>query len=137
MYTFYGCGTTYMGVTPAQGRGAHFATMWVVIFDLPVLPLRREVVVFGEQEYVGSGGSTRQQFRAVGRLRLSWRSVLLTYVLAWLVFMPALLGPLAVGIVVAVTRKVELPGWFFVLYVVWAFLVLGATYFVRRKDPST
>ena len=82
-----------MGVTKGGEPGTHYATGWILLLWLPLIPLRREKVVFGEVAHGPFGGSSVQEFTILRRLPLSLGNIVRTYVLTYLVFFPLLLGP--------------------------------------------
>ena len=144
MRTFEGCGTKHMGVTEGDEPGTHYATVWIVLLGLPLIPLRRQKVAFGRAEHRGFASlSSVQEFTILGRLPLSLGNILRTYALTWLVFVPLLLGPLALAILATaevirwewLKRGVE-KGWFFVLNTVWIIAVIVGERIINRKDPT-
>jgi hypothetical protein len=91
-----GFGTKFFGATDRHEDGSFVTTEWVIVFSVPVVPLRSlRVSVAGYQEdgFVGMEVST---YNVHGDVPLSLRQVLGAY--AWLVI-PALLATvIAVGI---------------------------------------
>ena len=130
MSTWNGIGTKYMGLVPAEEPGAHYATKWFVLFDLPIFPLRREKVIFGEIR----GDSQTNQI--LEKVPLSLASVFRTWFLSWFVVVPLLFGPMALLVLNGNTWRVPFfmsKGWV-IFGVVWFAAVMGYLWYGRGPE---
>ena len=89
MWSFNGIGTMHLGVKAAEEPGTFYATVWFTIVGFPILPLRREHVIFGS--VVSGGSSESQEYQVLTWVPVCWSNVLITYVLACVVFLKLML----------------------------------------------
>ncbi|MCX4457518.1 hypothetical protein OG585_33615 [Streptomyces sp. NBC_01340] len=64
MSTWNGAGTKYLGYGYRNRDGGHHATRWAVLFDMPVVPLRRPRPTVGSTVFkaTGNGSSSLTQY---------------------------------------------------------------------------
>jgi hypothetical protein len=90
--SFNGIGFTLRGFTRTDPSGRCFATRWLVVLLLPVVPLQRYYVTQGATTPTAPGWSTHYRFH--GRSRLRAGEILRTYVFCWLVAPAIVLVPI-------------------------------------------
>lgn len=141
MSTEHGCGTTFYGWTDCPD-GTRTATRWFVLFLFPIVPLERVRIVQSElprDGFMGDGFATSygDDFKIVENLPLDWRSIVFTYLNAYVLFPAVLLSPLIIfGSVVKLFQKqfAALPKQWQVLpiYLILIFYILVGIVIVRK-----
>ncbi|MFF2514757.1 hypothetical protein [Streptomyces sp. NPDC058086] len=93
MSTWNGIGTKYLGYGYRNRDGSHHATQWAVLFDMPVIPLRRHRLTVGSTVFKATGNGSRSvtQYTVHEETPLEGREIARTYLIWWL------LGPLVAG----------------------------------------
>jgi hypothetical protein len=133
MGAWNGIGTKYMGLVRAEDPRAYYATKWFVVAHLPVLPLRREKVIFGEKEMV-SLYSESQAIEILEEVPLSFANILQTWFLSWFVVVPLTFGPIVLTILGA---NKDVPPFFtskawVIFSMVWT--AVAVIYFAHRDS---
>ncbi|MFE1754458.1 hypothetical protein [Streptomyces anandii] len=130
MSTWNGIGTKYLGFGDRNRDGSHHATEWFVLFDLPVVPLRRHRLTVGASVYVpsGNGGRTITRYTVHEETPLRGGEIARTYLVWWLVGPLIAVGPAAL-LLWSVSDKQDggFGFWAFVLAVSVAWVVGAAT----------
>ncbi|MFD9128767.1 hypothetical protein [Kitasatospora sp. NPDC059571] len=95
MSTWSGIGTKCLGFGHRQADGSHHATRWAVLFDLPVIPLRRHRLRVGATLHtrLGNGSRSVTRYEMLGEDALVVREVLTTYLVYWIIGPVLALGP--------------------------------------------
>ncbi|MFF9409486.1 hypothetical protein ACF1B0_28795 [Streptomyces anandii] len=139
MSTWNGIGTKYLGFGDRNRDGSHHATEWFVLFDLPVVPLRRHRLTVGARVYDSAGNGTRVTTRYTVHEETPLRGgeIARTYLVWWLVGPLIAVGPAA--LLLWSLRDKQDGGfgfWMFVLFVSVAWVMGAATVMVasgRRR----
>ena len=95
--TFNGFGLHLTGFTRVDPSGRCFATRWLTLLYLPILPLGRYYLTTGEivdDANYGFYSNTTTRYQIAGRARLNLGEILRTYVYSWLIGPPFVLVPI-------------------------------------------
>jgi hypothetical protein len=77
-----GTGTAYYGRSSERDDGSYVTTVWIVIFYLPIFPLRSERVL-PHSVFRRGFGFKRYQYRVLHRVLLDRPSVVRTFLIGW------------------------------------------------------
>ena len=101
--TLNGTGTTYLGAGKPYPDGWRSATLWFVVFGMPILPLRRVILRPVGETSEFTGETLHFEFLSSGWV---WPlEVLATYAVYWGLVLPAALGPIVGMIIVAASHR--------------------------------
>jgi hypothetical protein len=94
--TVNGFGFSLMGLTRLDSSGHCFATRWLIILGLPVLPLNRYYLQPGDTTFMtrGSSSTLLSSYRIAGAADLRGTEILRTLLYCWLVGPAIVVGPL-------------------------------------------
>jgi hypothetical protein len=84
--SYNGCGLGFKGFTRTDSRGGCFATRWIMVLGLPLIPLDRYYVTEQGSSTFNAGNYSRTTTRYLihGRSRLSAEEIVRTYLFQWL-----------------------------------------------------
>lgn len=93
--TFNGTGLELKGFTRADAAGRCFATRWLVLLGMPIIPLGRYYLRQGSTTGFASGSYTeyRTRYAIEGRARPRFFEIIRTYVFCWLIGPGVVLAP--------------------------------------------
>lgn len=77
-----GIGTVHYGRSAEAEDGSYVATVWFVIFYLPIFPLRSERILL-LSEFDNGFGTRRIRYSILERVPLDWRGIRKTYLVGW------------------------------------------------------
>lgn len=120
-----GIGWTMMGHTRVDGDGNCFATRWLTLFGLPILPLDRFYLkeLGTTFQSKGTEQKTTSRYQIFGTAPLSVNELIRTYLYCWL-FAPLIgIGPLVLYLADADHLGHSLPGGI-ITYLILLFVVL-------------
>ena len=130
MSTWNGIGTKYLGYSHRNRDGSHYATEWGVLFDLPVMPLRRHRLKVGRTVHATAGtvNKSSTQFAVLEETPLNGREIARTYLTWWVLGPLVAVGPAAL-LVWPVSSKPDAGFglWLFVLALSVAWVMGSAT----------
>ena len=85
--SYKGCGTMLLHIRQRNEQAEAFATMWITVFYMPLIPLKRYYVQFV------SGDAANYSYRILRKTRLSILEVLQAYWLGWIFNPLTLIAP--------------------------------------------
>jgi len=91
-----GFGTKFFGATDRQEDGSFVTTEWVILFNVPVVPLRSLRVSVADYQADSFMGIEICSYNVHCHVPLSWRQVFSAY--AWLIIPSLLVVAITVGI---------------------------------------
>jgi hypothetical protein len=127
--TVNGIGTFYYGSDARRGDGSQVATLFFVLFFLPIVPIRTRRI----RKTAISGA--RMKVEELESLPLRWRQVLLTYVKCWVLMPIAILAPYIVLVLLGrhgIARPDQNSAVRVVLEWGWIYTIGMAAYFLGR-----
>jgi hypothetical protein len=115
--TWNGIGTRYLGFGHRQADGSHHATRWVVLLDLPVIPLSRHRPRVGATLHTMHGTASRSVtgYEVLDEGTMVVREVLTTLLVYWIVGPLIALGPVALVLLAIGDAQLGFVAWLLVL----------------------
>ena len=134
-WSFNGFGTKYLMYSDRQADGSLYATRWLIVAFLPIVPLYRErISILSETgkvyiPFFFSG--SRMELYKKERVKLSRSLIRLTYIFHFLFFLPAIIAPVVLVLMYLNELAVLLPGaafwWIILAYFAWGIFLMFLT----------
>ncbi|GAA5021557.1 hypothetical protein [Kitasatospora paranensis] len=117
MSTWNGIGTKYLGFGHRRPDGSHHATRWVVLFDLPVIPLSRHRLRVGATLHTmrGTASQSVTGYEVLDEGTMVVREVLTTLLVYWIVGPLIALGPVVLVLLAIGDAQLGFVAWLLIL----------------------
>lgn len=140
-WNFNGFGTKYFSYSNRQPDNSVYATKWITVAFLPIIPLYRErIKIISEKEKFTIPffiSSSRTQFQKMERIKINKRLNVLNLLFYYLIFLGGIISPLILVLIYLKQLLVIFPAtrfwWLIVLYFAWGiFLMLMSELWDKR-----